>query len=446
MKIIKNILFTLMFMLLASSVCAVASFTVSELDFGSDSQLRGQDTTALLHITNDGTDSVSLSLSSTLAPTYNIRFSQASLTLASNTSIDVTVTMLVPMTQTSSKTLLNGNIIVTSTNVAGLSKTASVYVITRNMLDISKVTIDIDGSEHTLREGDTYTDSNILKAGTPITIRVYAKNMFTSSEDVTIENVGVDLRSSGNLDIDDSQDIGDLNYGDKESVSFSADIPSDAEDGDRYNLDITATGRDTNGVLYEHKYSTTIEIKKEAHEILINNPTFSPKTITTCSNNRVTLNADLKNTGRYNENNVALEIINNELDISQRFNQINLNTDDTIRKTYSFIVPNNTLPGQYDFMLNSYYSSSQSSSTSVVSLIVEPCVVQQPPVVNNQTNSNSNTNVITPQIPPVINTNGATPVYGTASFADSTLYITLLIIAVIVMVIILIILLVKFVF
>jgi hypothetical protein len=445
MKIIKNILFTLMFMLLASSVFA-ASFTVSDLNFGSENQLRGQDTTTLLHIVNDGTEALTLTLSSTISSDYNIRFSQSTLTLATNTSSDVTVTIFVPESQTSSKTLLSGNIVVTSTNVAGLSKTVNSYLTTKSMLDISKVTIEIDGDEHTLREDETYSDSDILKPGTSFSIIVYVKNTFSSSQDVDIENVDVDIRGSDDLDLDDSDDIGDLQYGDKESISFSSEIPSDAEDGDDYDIDIVITGRDENGVLYEDTFSTSIEVEKESHEILINSATLSPKTVSLCTNNKVTLNVDLENSGKYNENRVALTIVNDDLGISQKFYPIDLDRDDITRKTYSFTIPNSTLPGSYDLLVTSYYDSDEMSLIELVSLDVTTCQTTTSNINKTNSNSNADNSNIQQQILPVVNTNGATPVYGTASFADSTVYITLLIIAVVVMVIILIILLVKFVF
>ena len=438
MKFIKNILFTLVFMLLASSVyatSAIASFTVNDLDFGSIDQARGQDVTSTLHLINDGTETVTLSLSSTLTSTYNARFSQSTITLQPNASSDITVTLFVPLSQTSSKTLLTGGIVITSTNFVDLVKTAKVYLTTASMLEISKVTVEIDGSEHTLRDGETYSDTDTLKAGTPITVKIYVKNLYSSSEDIDIEDVSVDVRSSGDLDLDDSDDIGDLSYGDKESVSFSADIPSDAEDGDTYDLDIKATGRDTNGALHVYSYSTSMEVKRKSHEILITSASIYPQVLS--CNDRATVTVGLENTGRYDENKVGLTIVNDELDIAQEFNQMGLDTDSTMKKSYSFVISNRTLPGQYDLTLTSYYDSNENSDMNVVSFIVEPC---SPIVNNNQTINTNNTQ------PPIINNNGVTPVYGTASFADSTLYLTLLIIAIVVLIIILIILLVKFVF
>ncbi len=450
MKFVKNILFTLTFMLLvsmfASGVYAAASFNVDTLNVGSTSQVRGQDTTALLHLTNNGTDALTISLSSTLASTYNTRFSVATVTLAPGASSDVTVTMYVPTTQASSKTLLTGGIVATS-NVAGLAKTANVYLTTMSMLSISKVTLETDGTEHSLRRDETYSDTGVLVAGTSITINVYVKNSFTSSQDITIENIGVDIRGSGDLDLDESDDMADLDYGDKDSISFNAEIPTDAEDGDDYDIDIKVTGRDEYGVLYVDTFSTNIEVKKESHEILITGATLSPKTVSLCTpNNRVTLNVDLKNNGRYNENRVALTIDNTDLDIAQRFNQIELDRDDVKRETYTFNVPNSTLPGTYDLLLTSYYSSDIDSVFQTISLNVLPCQAASTTTNNQAGNTNAGNTIIQPQIPPVVSGNGATPVYGTSSFADGTLYITLLVIAVVVMISILIILLVKFVF
>ncbi|MGV8086860.1 MAG: hypothetical protein ACP5N1_04475 [Candidatus Woesearchaeota archaeon] len=437
MKFIKNILFTLMFLLIASSVYATTSFSLSTLDIGSVDQSREQDTTALLTITNDGTETLTMSLTSTLASSYNVRFSQSTLTIAPNETKDITVTLFVPSTQNSGRILLNGGIVATSTNFAELTRTANVYLTTASELEITKVTIEIDGDENTLRDGDTYDDED-LRAGTPIIVRVYVKNTFSSSEDVDIEDVEVDVRSSGDLDLDETDDLGDLGYGDKESVSFSAEIPSDADDGDDYDLDVTVNGRDENGALHEYSYSANLEINRESHEITIKSATISPK-IVSCES-RVTLNVEIENTGKYDEDEVVLSIFNEDLGIEQDFYAISLDNDDNLRKTYSFVLPNKTTLGQYDFIITSYYDSDEVSDIELVSLLVESCVNT---VVDPQIGTTNNTQI---QIPPVIISDNAKPVYGTESFSESKLYITLLITAVVVMILILIILLVKFVF
>jgi hypothetical protein len=437
MKNVKNVLFVLMFILLASSVCAAASFTVNDLEFGSTSQARNQDVTQTLLVTNNGNESLTINLASAMPTAYLATLSQNVLILAENSSASVIVSIHIPISQATGRLEVTGGIVATS-NVTGLSRTARTFVTTETMLEISKLIIEIDGDERTLREDSTY-DTDI-KAGTPIKVTVYVRNNFNSYEDIDIENIEVDIRSSGDLELDETDDIGDLSYGDKDTVSFTSEIPSDAEDGDDYNIVATVTGRDQNNVLHSDTYRATIEVVRESHEITIKSLSLLPSTVT--CNGKAVINVELKNTGVHNEDKVHLLIENNDLDLSQRFYAMSLDEDETIKKSYSFNIDNKTAAGQYDIMVTSFYNTDTESDVQFVTLNVNPCTVVTPvtpPVVINPTNPQ-------PTIPQVVPTNGATPVYGSASFTDGPEYLIILVAVVVVILLVLIILLVKFVF
>jgi hypothetical protein len=441
MKNLKNVLYALVFVLLASSVCA-ASFNMNDLEFGSTTQAPGADVTQTLHVVNDGLDPLTITLASSMPSTYNARLSQSTLTLAAGASTDVTVTVFIPTTQPSGRNEVSGGIVATS-NVTGLTKTARTYVSIEKMLEISKVTVELngDGEERTLRRDATY--NNDIKAGTPITVTVYVRNNFDSIQDIEIRDIEVDIRSSGDIDLDESDSMSDLGYGDKDSISFSSEIPTDAEDGDNYNIDVTVRGIDENGVAHSDTYHTELEVVKESHEITIKSFSLSPQSIS-CGG-KVTVNAELKNTGSHNEDKVHFLIEDNDLGLSQRFYSMTLDEDDTIKKTYSFNVDNKTAPGQYDIILTSFYNSDTESDVQVLSLIVNPCQVTTT-TTTPITTTTINPGAVTPPIPPVVPTYGATPVYGSASFTDSPEYLIILVAAVVIILAILIILLAKFIF
>ncbi|MGV8141198.1 MAG: hypothetical protein ACP5NW_02015 [Candidatus Woesearchaeota archaeon] len=448
-KITYSILFVLLGVLLASTAYA-ASFTVNDLEFGSSDQKRGQDVTQILHIFNDGNDSLDLVLYSNMPSNYDVMFSPSMLTLGPGSSADVIVTIFIPDSQPSGRSEILGGVVVSSTNFAGLSKIARTYVTTMSMLEIKKLTIEVDGDESTLSRGENYDD---LKAGSPIIIRVYVENNFDNSERIEIEDIEVDIDSSGDLDLDDSDEIGSLDYGDEESISFSAEIPDDADDGDDYDIEVTVEGRDENGIYHSDTYEATLEVSREAHEILITDLYFSPKTIT-CKG-KVTLNIELENTGKYDEDNVQLKIVNTELDISEGLYQPELEKDDTLRKTFSFNIVDDVDPGSYEFMVTAFYDVDEVSDIQTAILEVEQCKTTTTTNTGTTTTTGTTTNTGTtttipstnqPTIPQVIPITGATPAYGTASFADSPTYLIILVAAVIVLLLILIILLVKFVF
>jgi len=445
MKYFNGIFYVLLVLILASSATAL---TISSLDLGSSSQVRGQDVTGTLHIVNDiGNQTLNIALSSTLPTSYNVRFGQNTITgLAPGGIIDVPVTIYVPLSQSSDRTQVSGNIVAADTP-HGISTTSNVFLTTISELELYKVTLEINGDVHSIGRSDTYNKDD-LKAGTPIKLTIYVRNNFDSSDDIEIDSVTADIRSSGDLDIDESDDFNDLQYGDKDQVSIDTTIPSDASDGDTYNIDIKAHGRDSNGALHSDTFSIRLEVKRPTHEITITSATIYP-THVSCGG-RVTITSTIKNTGRNNEDQVHLLIENNDLGISQRFYNMQLDEDSSLTKTYTFNLDNKTQAGQYDFMLTSFYNSNSDSDNNAVSLTVDPCV-QQPANTNtntnnnNQGNNNNNANTL-PVMPVVSPSSGATVAYGSSTFADSPLYIVLLVAGVVVLLVILIILLVKFVF
>jgi len=428
---------------LTSTVFAAASFTMNDLMFGSATQVRNQDVSQVLHIVNDGTADLTINLASTVPSIYNVRFSQSVVTVTSNSSVDVTVTSFMPLSQSSLQTDFVSGITATA-NVAGLSRTAKVSYDAISMLEVYKVSVDINGDDRSLHRGDVYS-SDIIKAGADVKFTVYVRNNFGSVDDIEIDDVNLDIQSSGDLDVDESDSMNDLQYGDKDQVSFSSTIPTDAEDGDTYDITVRASGRDQNGAMHYDTYNARMEVQRPAHEITIKDIVLSPQSVTAC-NGKATLNVNLQNTGRNNEDKVHLAITNPDLGIDQRFYEMTIDKDDTLMKSYSFNIANTTAPGQYDIILTSLYDTNTESDTQVATLTVTPCpqtvvapVVTSPVVVNP-------TPTTIPTIPQVVPTTGATPVYGSASFTDSPEYLIILVAAVIIVLAILIILLVKFIF
>jgi len=440
----KNILYVLVFVLLASSVCAAASFTASNLDFGSDTQSRSVDVTLPLTLTNTGDVALTIALTSTLKTTYNTVIAQPSVTLAPGATTNVDITISIPKTQSSQKTDLSGGIV--GTAVSGnstVARTSHVTITTESMLEINKVTIMIDGgSEKTMTDSD-FTDSD-LKAGTSFVIRVYAKNDYATSTSIDMTGVEASISSDSDLNLDDTQSIGDINPTHKEFAEFSGQIPTDAQDGDTYSIDVSADGVDDNGAEHYASTSRDIRVERKTDEISITKYKITPQTIS--CNGKVTISATLQNTGRYNEASTFLLIENDELGIMEKFYSLAMQKDDSVSKTYSFNIDNTTAPGSYDFMLTTFYGSDKQSTSQVVTLNVDPCQQTQPTqptIITTPTNTNTNTQPTIPQVVPI---NGATPAYGNASFTDSPTYLVVLIAAVVVILLILIILLVKFVF
>ena len=427
---------------IVNSIATGPSFTANDLEFVPSDGLRGQDVSQTLTITNTGNQALTFNLVSNLPSQYKVRLSQTVVTVAPGASVGVPVTLYIPLSQNSGRNLVSGGVTITPTNVAGITQTVNAYVTAKSMLELYKVTIETnnDGNAHSIRGGDTYDKD--MKAGTSIQLKVYARNNFDSNSNVDIRDVVVDVRASGDLDVSETDDLNDLSYGDKDSVTIDASIPSDASDNDRYNLDITLRGIDQNGAPHTDKLSAQLEVKRTQHEVTIKSASLSPQTLR-CSG-KVTVNAMLDNSGRQREDDVHLLITNSDLGISQRFYGMKMDIDDTLSKSYVFSVDNTTIPGVYDILLTSFYDSDVDSDTQVLPLTVQPC----PGSASTTTTPTGNTGNLPPmggyaQVAPV---SGASPIFGTASVTDSTAYVVLLAAAVIVVLAVIITLLVKFVF
>ncbi|HYD02835.1 MAG TPA: hypothetical protein VEC16_00900 [Alphaproteobacteria bacterium] len=444
-KIVYAILFMLLALTLTTAVSAAPSFTANDLEFGSENQQTGQDATATLTLTNTGDANLTLGLTSGLPAQYNVRFSQSSVTLNVGQTATVTVTVFIPADQDSGRSEVLSGITVASVTPA-VSDNVRTFIETESMLEITKVTIEYDGDEHTLDEDETYDDED-LKAGTSGTLTVYVRNNFDISMDIEDIEVEVD---ADDLDIDDSDDMGDLEDGDKDSISFDFEIPSDADDGDDFDVDVEVTGRDEDGNLHRDTYTASIEITQESHQISVVSVRFTPQSLT-CSG-EATLNVEVENTGKSNEDNVQLTIESFALDIEEEFALGDLDEDDNARKSFKFDVDRTVDAGEYDFVITTYYDVDEQSETEVATFSVLPCTSTGTNTGSTGSNTNTNTGSTgtnTNTVPPIVVTNTGSqqaPTYGTASFTDSPAYVAILVAGVLVVAAILIILLVKFVF
>ncbi|MEM4638177.1 MAG: hypothetical protein QXK76_04105 [Candidatus Woesearchaeota archaeon] len=399
-----------------------ASFTINDLEFGSDSQKRGERITSNLILRNTGTLPLTIALSSNAASQYELQFSQNSVFVASGATVEVPVSIYVPLKQNSGKV----NIATITASASGITKTSTAYLTTKSELEITKVRIVVDGDSSTLDDGEDVE----AKAGDDVELTITVKNTF--DENVDIEDIDVNVESDSDLDWDEEKSIGDLKNGKKKDVTFSFVVPRNIDEDD-YDVEITVNGRDENGARHKTTFTFTIEVDRTSNEITITEATISPSRIS-CGG-KVNLRTTIENTGSNNQRNVALEILNSDLNLEQYFTRISLRRDDDITKTVTFNVNSDTTPGEYLIYINTYYDN-KLSDTKIVSLMVDKCNI------GSNTNQQQN-ETITPIVYPQ-GTSG--PVYGKAGILDNTTYMVLLVILVILLLLLIIFLLFKYVF
>ena len=420
------------------------SFQVSGTSFGSSSQERDQTATSTLHITNDGTQSVVLTLTSNIGSNYQLNFGQNNVNLAAGTSVDIPVSIYIPTSQDSGTATL-GYI---NVNGGGLSRVSTVSLSTKSELEFSRIRLNVAGDSKSLSNGGSVN----AKPGDDVTLSVTTRNDYSSSVDM--RNNILTVSSSGDIDLNENNDLNDLSYGETDSQDFSFTIPTDASDNQ--DIDIKVTGIDRNGAHHSASAHININVKKESHDIKIIDFTVTPQTVQ-CGG-KVTASAKIENDGRNDENAVSLVIKNDDMNIFNRFRDISIYTSDSYSKSYTFTVPASTPPGQYFVEATTYYDTDVQSNDYMAQLTV---TCGNNPNNNgnnnynngnnnyqyNNTNNNANNNANNNVPPQVVFPQGTTgPSYGSASFFNTSSYVIVLIAAVVVFLVLIIILLVKFVF
>lgn len=419
-----------------SNISTGASFTMSDLDFGSSSQRRDETINSNLRIVNTGTESLVISLSSNVPSDYQLTFAQTSVAISSGQTLDVPVTLYVPKDQDSGRKNI-GAVSAVATNIAGVTRTSNVNLQAKSELVITKIKAVIDGKSTSLDDGEDVD----AKPGDDVTLTVTLKNEY--DEPIDIEDVTVSVLADNDLDWDDDTDFSRIRDGDRKEVDFSFTIDRDIDE-DNYDVDITAKGRDENGARHEVDYTITINVDRERHEITINSITLNPASVT-CGG-RVTLRTRVENTGRTDEDNVAIAIKNTELGIEEYITRLVLDKSDIADKSVSFNVPSNARAGEYIIEVTTYYDNKK-SDVDVVSLHVNPCGTSTTNTTLPPASGNSGSGSGTGTIQPVVYPSGTVgPTYGRVSFFNSAAYIVLLVVAVLIFIVLITLLLVKFVF
>jgi hypothetical protein len=436
MNMRKSLLFVLLLILGAGFAYADGSFTVNGLDFGSSDQDRAQTVISNLNIMNNGNQTLTIHLTSTLPTAYQVSFSQNDISIASGNSIEVPVSIYIPEDQDSGKKSI-GTIVATATNVQGLSRISTVTLTAVSKLIITKVKLDVDGDSSTVKDGDTVD----AKPGDDIQMTVTVKNEFNENVDINDITVNVD---SNDLDInDDQQDLSDLNDGDKDTADFTLHVDPDLDE-DTYDIDVDVEGKDDNGARHTDKLTFGVKVKKKSHEITVQSSAVNPESIS-CGG-RVTVNTEIENSGNRNEDKVTLAFKSTELSLYQRWQDIQLDEGDSYKKSYSFAVPSSLAPGEYFINVLTYYDTDVESNSDIVSLTVAPCGnTQTTNTTNNNMGNNANggSNTGTTGNVVTVPVGAVGPVYGGSTFFDTSAYMILLVAAVIIVGVLIVLMIVK---
>ena len=239
---------------------------------------------------------------------------------------------------------------------------------------ISDLDVKVDGKTDKNINNNTKIGKD-ASPGAKVEFKLEIESLFTNDEDLEIEDIDVEITIE---DIDDGDDLEedadefDLKQGKDERVNIKFEIPLEVDE-DIFDVIIDVEGEDENGTTHTIRWELELEVEKENHEIRIIRSALTPSTV--ACQRRISINTEVINTGSSDEDDVSLEIVSPELDISSLTNSIVLDegTDDNrYSKLITETLSSDVLPGTYPIEVNSYYDG-KLSETKTLNLVVEEC-------------------------------------------------------------------------
>ncbi|MBU1947062.1 MAG: hypothetical protein KKC54_08930 [Nanoarchaeota archaeon] len=418
-------------------------------------QNRPTETFSVSFIVNNASQNFSsISLSQSGLSDFGLNFSISGVavssfpltTSGSDSSKTITVNGKVPKNINTRSSPYTGTITLSGTD---LSKSLSMSIDAEGQLELDNVKFVVDGSSKSIDDGDTRKD---VKPGAKLEISGDVLNQFTNDQDITIEDVSIEITIENiddGEDMSDDYDIGDIDADDKEDFKITFDLPEDVDEDD-YNVNMLVEGTDENGAKHAVEWKNVqLKIEKDKHDIWIVKASLSPSSMS-CTRN-LNIDVELKNQGTSNEEEVVLKIENSDLGINTEDTSIpeieeGTGDDTEYSKTYSFKIDADVNAGTYPITLRVYYDTDTLSYTKIVDLAVVKCAVTQPETTT-PTTPTTPVVVVTPPTTPSVDTTPeiiTSPVTETTetSFLQSNMYLIFLIAAIGVAVIVIIVMMV----
>ncbi|MGB9748778.1 MAG: Ig-like domain-containing protein [Candidatus Woesearchaeota archaeon] len=354
--------------------------------------------------------------------------------------MSITNTGLITWTPTNT-----GNYLVTvqvSDGTYTSTKSFYVNVAVPNKLEIYNVEVTVDGSrDSSVGSGDIIT----IKPESQVSVKVSLKNMYTSSERITIKDVVLTVTAVG---IDDGDDIEEetsefnIRYNTVVSKTLDFKIPLKVEE-EEYDLIIHAEGEDENGYEQVAEITIKLSVDKKNHDLRIRSVNLMPEEIS--CDRTISFETQIINLGSSYEDEAGLSVESQQLNILKResFELSNdpFDEDNEKRFAYTFTIPDDTRAGTYSIIVRTYYNKDILSDQNTVQLTVKDCSAATPTPTQTATPTPTPTQTIVVETPTPAVT--AVPVSEEKKFTETTEYMILLIAANVIIVAIVLILLVK---
>ena len=355
------------------------------IDFGEVEQNETASTT--FNIQNTGNaklTSVNLS-SASIGSEHNVTFNQTILFDLDIAEVKtITISAFIPFDeQTGEHSIGSINVLSDQYN---FTPAYTLNVNLESKLIIDKIDIDIDKnidgnsvSDRINNNGETIDEK--VRPGSEVRIEIKLKNQYTDDDDIDIDDVFI---TATLIEIEEGEDIEEeidefgMDSDSSETKTLTFNIPLAVERG-TYDLDIHIEGEDDLGIEHEIDWTIFLEVDKRTHDVNINELSLVPSTIK-CSGS-ATLDIELINLGKRDEDEVKLEIYNDDLGIDIVERKIDLaeatEGDDIYEKSVPIKVDKDVGPGTYPITIKAYYNDDLLDDLKIANLVVQACPTEE---------------------------------------------------------------------
>ncbi len=205
----------------------------------------------------------------------------------------------------------------------------------------------------------------------------YTKDM----EDVTVTVTILDVDGD---DLDEEADSFDLDTGDDDVASVKFDLSNENVDENEYTLEILVEGDADDDSTHETLTTMKVKVDRQKHQVLLNEVKAS-STILEC-NRQTSLDVELKNIGKSNEDDVQVKVKNTALGMDLVRDNIELDdysgNDNTYDASFNLNLEGaaaGTYPITVEMYLNGKLEETDSVSIEVKECLITSTVTQQQP-------------------------------------------------------------------
>ncbi len=355
----------------------------------------------------DPSAAVTARVSVTGLPSGYVALPVNDVTIAANSTATVTFSVNVTHDKDAGREPI-GSVVITDSNSVELDR-ASLVQDTETLIELRRVEVNYiddegEAQSDTFDSDDTTFElENEVKPGTEISLSLQVKNLMDNDYDQsTFEDIQLTIDAS-NDDIlpdnyDDEYSLDELDGGQSETFDLNFTLNTDAEARD-YTFDLTLEAEDGEGAVHTLERELKIKLKREANDVRIIKAEVSPAAITACDAS-FSMQVELKNLGSRVQDETALVIYNERLNINKNIQNIELDdyseSDSEWSQTVTFNLNNQIAAGTYPLDVKAYIRGDEQIDSKLVNVVIGRCAT--PPAAAPPASS----------LPPAQNTSSST--------------------------------------